>query len=266
MKSCKKMFLLMCCVLPLYFAGCKPVVTIIEPVNGDKFKVGETIIFEGKATDQEHPNLADNAFVWTSDKDGEIGTGPSIESSGLSEGRHTITLTVTDPAGQSGQSGVTITIGNGNVPTTTTTICNIVPPAGPVTPSPGQILPTETYVLCPSYNSECLGADCCDDSCQFNQILPCKQYVGTTCTLGCEDSAGYHSAIFGDDETAWITYPGEWELKIIKTTTNMVCDCTDPGLCPNPSACWCNQYCAEGAVCGDEEISIKFTIKDCGGF
>jgi hypothetical protein len=120
MKSCKKMFLLMCCFLTLILAGCKPVVTIIEPVNGDKFAVGEKITFKGEATDPQHPNLADNAFVWTSDKDGEIGTGPSFESFDLSEGRHTITLTVTDPDGQVGQSSVTITVGNNNVTTSTT--------------------------------------------------------------------------------------------------------------------------------------------------
>ena len=48
----------------------------------------------------------------------------SFKSSDLSEGEHTITLTVTDPAGQSGQSNVSITVGNDGVPTTTTTIEN----------------------------------------------------------------------------------------------------------------------------------------------
>ena len=95
-------------------------VTITAPANGDTFAIGETITFEGQAADPQHPNLADAAFVWISDKDGEVGTGPSFTSSDLSEGRHTITLTVTDPVGKSGQSSVTITIGG--VPATTTTI------------------------------------------------------------------------------------------------------------------------------------------------
>jgi len=124
MKYFKKIFFLICCVLPLFLAGCKPVVTITAPANGDTFTVGETITFDGQATDPLHPNLADAAFVWTSDKDGEIGTGPSFASSNLSEGEHTITLTVTDPVGQSGQSSVSITVGNDGVPTTTTTIEN----------------------------------------------------------------------------------------------------------------------------------------------
>ena len=129
MKYFKKIFFLICCVLPLFLAGCKPVVTITAPANGDTFTVGETITFDGQATDPLHPNLADAAFVWTSAKDGEIGTGPSFASSNLSEGEHTITLTVTDPVGQSGQSSVSITVGNGTTsttttPTTTTTIEN----------------------------------------------------------------------------------------------------------------------------------------------
>ena len=116
----KKLFFLICCVLPLFLEGCKPVVTITAPANGDTFSVGETITFEGQAADPQHPNLADAAFVWISDKDGEVGTGPSFTSSDLSEGKHTITLTVTDPVGKSGQSSVTITVGG--VPATTTTI------------------------------------------------------------------------------------------------------------------------------------------------
>jgi len=121
----KKISFLISCVLPLFLAGCKPIVTITAPANGDTFEVGETITFEGQATDQQHPDLADYAFVWKSAKDGEIGTGPSFESSDLSEGEHTITLTVTDPAGQSGQSSVTITVGN--VTTSTTTSITITP-------------------------------------------------------------------------------------------------------------------------------------------
>ena len=75
MKRFKKIFFLICCVLPLFLAGCKPIVTITAPANGDTFAVGETITFEGQDRDPQHPNLADTAFVWTSAKDGEIGTG-----------------------------------------------------------------------------------------------------------------------------------------------------------------------------------------------
>ncbi|MCX5895878.1 MAG: Ig-like domain-containing protein [Proteobacteria bacterium] len=101
---------LFCCILLFLLAGCKPSVTIIAPANGDTFEVGEAITFEGQATDQLHPDLSEDAFVWMSNKDGEIGTGPSFESSDLTEGEHFITLTVTDPNGQSGQSSINITV------------------------------------------------------------------------------------------------------------------------------------------------------------
>lgn len=119
MKYFKKTSFLFCCILALLLAGCKPVVTINEPANRDTFEAGETITFEGTATDLQHPNLDGDAFVWASDLEGKIGTGASIESSDLSEGDHTITLTVKDPVGQIGQSSVTITIGTGGTSTTT---------------------------------------------------------------------------------------------------------------------------------------------------
>ena len=139
MKYFKKISFLICCVLPLCFAGCKPVVTINAPANGDTFAVGETIAFAGEATDTLHPNLDGEAYVWTSDKDGEIGTGASFRTADLSEGEHVITLTVKDPNGLLGQSSVSITIGNGNVPTTTTTIEN--------TPTTTSVLSTTTTTI-----------------------------------------------------------------------------------------------------------------------
>jgi hypothetical protein len=122
MRPIKKGPFLFYFILPLLLAGCKPSVTITAPTNGATFEVGETITFEGKATDPQHPDLDGYAYVWTSDKDGKIGTGASFTTADLSEGEHTITLTVTDPDGQAGQSSVKITIGNDGTSTTTTTI------------------------------------------------------------------------------------------------------------------------------------------------
>jgi len=122
MKYFPGIFYLFCSILPFLLGGCTPIVTIIAPANGDTFEAGEEIVFEGKATDPQHSDLTVDAFVWTSDKDGEIGTGASFMSSDLSKGVHTITLTVTDPNGQAGQSSVKITISNDNNSTTTTAI------------------------------------------------------------------------------------------------------------------------------------------------
>lgn len=55
-------------------------------------------------------------MVWTSDIDGQIGTGGSFQAS-LSDGDHTITASAADSGGKSGSDSVGITAGN--------------PPAGP---------------------------------------------------------------------------------------------------------------------------------------
>ena len=55
---------------------------------------------------------------WTSDRDGEIGTGASISISNLSVGSHKVTASVTDSGGLSGSSFVDLTITEpGPVPT-----------------------------------------------------------------------------------------------------------------------------------------------------
>jgi hypothetical protein len=45
-------------------------------------------------------------LVWTSQKDGVIGTGASFSRSGLSRGKHTITATATDPDGSQGSAQI----------------------------------------------------------------------------------------------------------------------------------------------------------------
>lgn len=119
-------------MLALLLAGCTPEVTITEPEDGDSFAAGETITFTGEAFDQQYPDLDDDAYVWTSDIDGEIGTGPSFTTANLSEGEHTITLTVTDPDEWVGEDSITITVGNGMSPTTTTTTSGTQPDDGDV--------------------------------------------------------------------------------------------------------------------------------------
>ena len=83
-------------LLTLCLAGCVPIVTITSPQNGAQFEVGEEITFTGNATDLITGDLPDEALVWTSDKDGEIGTGRTLTKSDLSEGVHIITLSATD--------------------------------------------------------------------------------------------------------------------------------------------------------------------------
>ncbi len=89
----------------------RPIATISEPAPGAEFTPGEAITFNGSAVDADGAALTGSALVWTSDLDGEIGTGVSFERSDLRSGTHAITLTATDTAGIEGTASINVTIG-----------------------------------------------------------------------------------------------------------------------------------------------------------
>ncbi len=85
-----------------------PVATIVSPSNNSTFDTGETITFQGSGVDNENGVLIEGSLVWTSNRQGEIGTGNSISRTDLESGVHVITLTVTDEDGATGTASVTI--------------------------------------------------------------------------------------------------------------------------------------------------------------
>lgn len=93
-----------------------PVVTITSPADGSTFDSGATILFEGTASDTEDRDLTAN-LAWTSDIDGPIGTGGSFSTT-LSDGNHTITASVTDSGGATGNASISITVGTPSEATT----------------------------------------------------------------------------------------------------------------------------------------------------
>ena len=72
-----------------------PTGDITSPARGDEFLTTDTINFSGTGRDTEDGTLTGESLVWTSDIDGEIGTGELVEAT-LSEGNHRISLTVSD--------------------------------------------------------------------------------------------------------------------------------------------------------------------------
>ncbi len=86
-----------------------PTVTITSPADGDTFDSGASILFEGTASDTEDGDLT-ASLVWTSDIDGQIGTGGSFSTT-LTDGNHTITASVTDSGGKTGSDSISITVG-----------------------------------------------------------------------------------------------------------------------------------------------------------
>lgn len=74
----------------------QPSVTIDRPADGASVEEGESVTFEGSATDPEDGDLTGDRLRWSSDLDGELGTGETLVRSDLSPGAHTVTLTATD--------------------------------------------------------------------------------------------------------------------------------------------------------------------------
>lgn len=92
-------------------AGNAPLATIITPFDGMTALPGSPVEFRGTATDLEDGPLSDGQLVWTSSRDGALGTGEVVALDTLSFGQHRITLTATDGDGQTNSQNITIFIG-----------------------------------------------------------------------------------------------------------------------------------------------------------
>jgi hypothetical protein len=67
-------------------------------------------VFAGTAWDPEDGRPSQEALVWSSSRDGALGTGYSANTQILSRGVHIITLTATDSDGATGSASVTVTV------------------------------------------------------------------------------------------------------------------------------------------------------------
>jgi hypothetical protein len=85
-----------------------PTAAISSPLNNATYDFGGAVTFSGSANDAQDGNLT-AAMRWTSNLDGQIGTGGSFSRT-LSSGVHTITASVTDSGGVTASSQVTITV------------------------------------------------------------------------------------------------------------------------------------------------------------
>ncbi len=118
------------------FVGCSnepPQAVISSPQNGQHFVPSESITFSGTAEDEEDGLLEGGALVWTSDQDGQIGTGTTFQNNTLSAATHRITLTAEDGDGESGSAEITI-------------IVNSAPTAAITAPSTGSLFATTAAI------------------------------------------------------------------------------------------------------------------------
>ena len=87
----------------------EPVVVISSPADGTSVRQSTPVTFVGTAQDAEDGDLT-SVLIWTSNKDGVLGSGPTVTTTLLSKGRHKITATATDGSGISGTTQIVIRI------------------------------------------------------------------------------------------------------------------------------------------------------------
>ncbi|MBN1660740.1 MAG: PKD domain-containing protein [Anaerolineae bacterium] len=95
---------------PFSKEGQPPWVNIVSPKSVAVFSHWGQIILEGLVSDLEEASLPDANLQWTSDRDGDLGTGLIVGVTGLSAGLHQITLTATDSEGMSSSDTIRIYI------------------------------------------------------------------------------------------------------------------------------------------------------------
>lgn len=79
-------------------------VQITEPAGDSFFQQGDTIAFTASPVGGTEPYT----YTWSSDRDGFLGSGPTLEISTLSLGTHTITVILQDGGGQTADLNVTV--------------------------------------------------------------------------------------------------------------------------------------------------------------
>jgi len=87
-----------------------PIAYIENPADGASFDLGDAITFSGFGLDAQDGLLTGNSLVWTSDIDGQIGTGTTFSTTTLSAGVNIITLTATDSDSNTSTDSVTIIV------------------------------------------------------------------------------------------------------------------------------------------------------------
>jgi PKD repeat protein len=92
-----------------------PAATIDSPADGATLGAGVPAHLRGHAVDAEGGPLTGAALIWSSDLDGKLGTGGSVDVA-LSRGRHTIQLVATDSRGARGTAQITVSVNGANRP------------------------------------------------------------------------------------------------------------------------------------------------------
>ena len=86
-----------------------PLPSITSPQNGATFLEGQAIDLTGSALDNQDGVITDTHLIWSSNRDGSLGTGPELNKI-LSVGVHTLTLQATNSANLSAVTSITVSV------------------------------------------------------------------------------------------------------------------------------------------------------------
>jgi len=95
---------------PVHVPGKGPDIYLASPFDGSIYPAGQAVVMRGFAADMEQEELPEEAFSWSSNLDGPLGTGSQLWGVPLQAGQHQLTLTVTDADGNSASETVNITV------------------------------------------------------------------------------------------------------------------------------------------------------------
>ncbi|MEJ2418386.1 MAG: DUF1566 domain-containing protein [Exilibacterium sp.] len=87
-----------------------PEATILEPRNSSIVYLSDPVFLSGSATDSQDGALPGSSLTWSSNIDGPLGSGKSLELTDLSLGVHTLTLTARDTHGEEDQVTVNVEV------------------------------------------------------------------------------------------------------------------------------------------------------------
>jgi hypothetical protein len=87
-----------------------PTVSITSPTAESSVGHDVPVVLEAQTFDWEDGRVADDATTWSSDRDGQLGTGSWILAEHLSVGTHLVTATTTDADGMTATATVRITV------------------------------------------------------------------------------------------------------------------------------------------------------------
>ena len=87
-----------------------PTASISAPDDGTTVIQGQPVTLQGYGYDLQDGLLPNSALTFSSDRDGELGSGSPLVLSALSVGTHNITLTVKNSAGATATDSITLTV------------------------------------------------------------------------------------------------------------------------------------------------------------